>query len=76
MTWTLVAKPTESSVTSNTLSGGEPIGLLMALTQTIVTGGTSVITGWTGVQKPTSSVWTVVPKPTTTNWTNIAKPTT
>ena len=60
--WTGVSKPSESSVLT-TGGGGEPIGLLMALTYTETV--TSVITGWTDVTKPTSSVWSLVAKPTT-----------
>ena len=62
--WTRIAKPTESSIVSG---GGdaEPWGMLIAITS--VTGGTttSIVTGWTDVAKPTSSVWTAVAKPTT-----------
>ncbi len=59
-TWTPIEKPSESSVIS--FSGGEPIGMLMALTYTVV--GSSVLTGWTDIPQPTSSVWTLVNKPT------------
>ena len=70
--WTQVPKPTESSVV--TLSGGgEPIGLLMALTYT--TTGSSVVSGWTDVAKPVSSTWTAVVKPTSSVWTLVTKPT-
>lgn len=58
--WNPISKPSESSVSS--FSGGEPIGLLLALTKTVIT--SSVVTEWTNITKPT------VP-----NWTNIAKPT-
>lgn len=61
MAWINVGKPSESSVIS--FSGGEPIGLLLALTKTIV--GSSVLTGWTDITKPTLQDWTTVVKPTT-----------
>lgn len=69
--WTNIPKPQESSVSS--LSGGEPIGLLLALTYTVV--GSSVISGWTDIQKPTTASWVTVAKPATQGWTNISKPT-
>lgn len=72
MTWIKVSKPVESSVT--TLSGGgEPIGLLMSLTQT--TSGTSVVSGWTSIVKPTTSTYTFIQKPVSSIWTFVAKPT-
>lgn len=58
--WTGVPKPSESSVITS--SGGEPIGLLMALTYTTMS--SSVISGWTDISKPISSVWTLIAKPT------------
>lgn len=63
MSWTFVPKPVESSVISSN-GEAEPWGLLLAITS--VTGGqtTSVVSGWTDVSKPTSSVWTLVSKPT------------
>lgn len=62
MTWTKVAKPTESSIIS--LQGSaEPIGLLIAITSITGAATSSVTTGWTDVSKPTSSVWTLVGKP-------------
>jgi hypothetical protein len=72
MTWTNVPKPSESSVIG--FSGGEPIGLLIALTQTVLV--SSITTGWTDVTKPTSSLWSVVAKPTSTSWSKVSKPTT
>ncbi len=59
--WTDVNKPSESSVFS--FSGGEPIGLLLALTKTTII--SSVISGWTDISKPTSPNWTNINKPTT-----------
>lgn len=71
MPWTNISKPQETSVLN--LTGGVPIGLLIAITGT--TEGTSITTGWTGTAKPTSSVWTSVTKPTSSVWTFVAKPT-
>lgn len=71
MPWTSIQKPSESSVT--TLSGGVPIGLLVAITQTEIV--SSVTSGWGDISKPTSSVWTLQAKPTSSVWTAIAKPT-
>lgn len=71
MAWTSVGKPSESSIV--TVSGGEPIGMLMALTYTVMT--SSVLTGWTDISKPTSSTWSAVSKPTSSVWTLVAKPT-
>ena len=72
--WTRIAKPIESSVVS---SGGDaiPWGLLLAITS--VTGGqaASVVSGWTDISKPTSSIWTSISKPTNSVWSLIAKPT-
>ncbi len=63
--WTNVPKPTESSVSSQVFSGGTPIGLLLALTQSSIISSTSSVTsGWSDIPKPTSSVWTLVGKPT------------
>lgn len=59
--WTSVPKPTETSILTVS-GGGEPIGLLMALTYS--TSGSSVITGWTDIAKPVSSLWSLVAKPT------------
>lgn len=63
MAWTNVTKPTESSVVTS-IGDAQPFGLLIAITS--VTGGivTSVTTGWTDIEKPTSSIWTLVSKPT------------
>lgn len=66
MSWTKVAKPT--STTWNTvakpvhpfvLTGGEPIGLLLALTYSYVAEGDA----WTKVTKPASTTWTKIAKP-------------
>ena len=73
--WTRVPKPTESSVVTSVVVQGtdaQPFGLLVAITSVMASGvpttsvtGTSVVTGWAEVAKPTSSVWTLVGKPTT-----------
>lgn len=64
--WTNVPKPQESSVVSVTYTGGDPIGLLLALTYSTATSGApSLITGWGDIQKPTVSSWVSVAKPTT-----------
>jgi len=54
-TWTDVPKPTAtSSVTTVTFGGGDPIGLLLGLTYSSVTGSTTVLTNnWTNVPKAT-----------------------
>jgi hypothetical protein len=62
--WTPVPKPTESSVIS-TQGSAEPFGLLIAITSVTGAATASVITGWTDIAKPTSSVWVAVAKPTT-----------
>lgn len=72
MAWIPVPKPTET--TSLGFSGGEPIGLLMALTQTILV--TSVTSGWGNADKPTVASWTSVAKPTSSVWTMVTKPNT
>lgn len=61
--WTDVQKPSESSIVVLGGPVGQPIGLLLALTYSGEI--TSVLTGWAGITKPTSSVWTLVNKPTT-----------
>lgn len=71
MAWTNILKPAESSVsTGNT---GEPIGLLMAITQSATS--SSITSGWANINKPTSSTWTTIVKPTGSGWTSIVKPT-
>lgn len=72
MPWTKIQKPSEASITG--LSGGEPIGMLMAITESVST-GSSVVSGWGNITKPTSSVWTQVQKPSSSVWSLIAKPT-
>lgn len=60
--WTSIPKPpTTSSIVSFT--GGQPIGLLLALTQstqTVVPGGDN----WTRITKATGQTWTSIPKAT------------
>jgi len=74
MPWTQVPKPTEQT-TSTGSADAAPFGLLLAITSVISVGSaSSVITGWSRVSKPTSSVWTVVPKPTSSTWTRVNKP--
>lgn len=59
------ATGTTHSTSVLTYSGGDPIGLLLALTYSSVTGVSSTITGvWTDVAKPTGNPWTDVPKAT------------
>jgi hypothetical protein len=60
--WTPVPKPLPtSSVITNVYTGGDPIGLLLALTYSQVSTG-SVITGiWTPISNNSTS-WTDVPK--------------
>lgn len=64
--WITVAKPSATtSVITNVYTGGDPIGLLLALTYSSVT-TTSVI----------ADVWTTIPKPTTpTSWITVNKAT-
>ena len=72
--WTLVAKPTETSVTTSVIvqaTAAQPFGLLMAVTSVTASGipttsvtGSSVITGWGPVPKPTTYGWTSISKPT------------
>ena len=59
-TWSAVPNPSESSVTTNT-GGGDPIGLLLALTYTLQR--SSIVTGWTEISKPSTFNWTTIPKP-------------
>lgn len=64
--WTGVLKPAESSVTSQGFTGGTPIGLLLALTQSsVISSSSSIITGWGAVPDPVGTPWTLVGKPTT-----------
>ncbi len=63
--YTNIPKPSgTSSILTVLISGGQPIGLLLALTQSSVIGVTSVVTSlWTDVaENPTP--WTDVPKGT------------
>jgi hypothetical protein len=71
--WTSVPKPTESSVVTVGSGGGEPIGMLLALTYA-GTQSSSITSGWGDVAKPTISSWTSVLKPTSSVWSLIAKP--
>lgn len=63
--YTNIPKPLgTSSIISLTFSGGQPIGLLLALTQSSVIGVTSIVTSlWTDVQENTSA-WVDVAKAT------------
>lgn len=64
-TWTNLPKPSPTtSVITQVFSGGDPIGLLLALTNTSVS-TTSVLTG----------IWTDVTKASGTTYTNVAKAT-
>lgn len=72
MTWTTISKPTDATWTGVAKPAedievlrpvGTPIGLLLALTYADPI--TSVLTGWSGIAKPS-----------TYNWSNVAKPTT
>ena len=71
MAWTNVAKPTRES--EITFTGGDPIGLLLALTYSTAT---IVANDWTEVLKPSSQNWSKITKPSTSNWSNVTKPTT
>lgn len=72
--WTRVPKPSESSVTSSVTvltQSAQPFGLMLSITSLLASGipttsvtGSSIVTGWTGITKPTSSTWTYVIKPT------------
>jgi len=59
--WSDVSKPVETSVAAFS-DNAEPWGMLIAITKPTFT--TSVVTGWTDIQKPVSSTWTLVAKPT------------
>lgn len=70
MGWTNVPKPV-GGITFQ--GGGDPIGLLLALTYPAI----SVFDDeWTTVAKPTTQGWTGVAKSTASSWTKITKPTT
>lgn len=59
--WTTVTKPISGTITSM-VSGGTPIGLLLALTQTTTS---SVFTSaWSNVPKAIGTSWTTYPKAT------------
>ncbi len=62
--WSDVAKPlSTTSVITEVFTGGEPIGLLLALTYTVVS-STSVLSSiWTPINDNATS-WTGVPKAT------------
>lgn len=64
--WTNIPKPVgTSSVIANLFTGGQPIGLLLALTQSSFIGTSSIVTSlWTDVPKPTKPLWTNIPKAT------------
>lgn len=63
--YTDIPKPLgTSSIISLTFSGGQPIGLLLALTQSSVIGVTSIVT----------SLWTDIPE-NTSAWVDVAKAT-
>lgn len=70
--WTPIPKPNESSTLG--FSGGEPIGMLLALTKSVIV--SSVITGWTDISKPSPASWISVAKPITQTWTSVTPPTT
>ncbi len=72
--WTMVPKPTESSVIVFS-NDAEPFGLLIAITSLLTADSSSVVTGWTDIAKPSTSSWTSVAKPTSSIWTFVAKPT-
>lgn len=62
-TWSAVPKPTESSV-MNAVGDAEPWGMLLAITSVHSDPSPSIISGWTDIAKPASSLWTLVTKPT------------
>lgn len=57
--FTKIPKPSgTTSVITQTYAGGDPIGLLLALTYSSVIGQTSVVTSkWTGVSAPNPLIW-------------------
>lgn len=70
--WTNVPKPSLATITTF-IGGGEPIGMLLALT----TSGTPVISSvssWTNLNKPTTASWVSLAKPTTGAWSAVSKP--
>lgn len=64
--WTPVPKPVGTSSTiAVSYSGGDPVGMLMAITHSSVIGVTSIVTGiWHDVAKPNPLSWSNVPKAT------------
>lgn len=72
--WIQIPKPAESSVTTASYSGGDPIGLLLALTYSQVSTVSSITTGWTDITKPSVLAWTSVIKPSVFGWTSVNKP--
>lgn len=61
-TWTDIPK-VGTSGGSQVFTGGEPIGLLLALTYTTVT-QIPATTLWTDIQKAAGTSWTDIPKAT------------
>lgn len=62
--WTPVPKPTETTIVGQN-ADAEPWGLLLAITSVHGEPSSSVVTGWSNISKPTSSIWTMITKPTT-----------
>ncbi len=65
LTWSDVPKAqATTSVITDVFTGGEPIGLLLALTYSTVS-QTSVVTGiWNPLTKTIGTPWTAIPKAT------------
>lgn len=55
--WTKIATPSNEL----TIAAGQPIGLLLALTNPSIT---TIVSGWTKVLKATGTVWTKITKAT------------
>lgn len=67
-TWTKITKATGTSWTKRpkpsdevTITGGNPIGLLLALTYSSTP---TKVTGWTKITKPSGTSWTKITKAT------------
>lgn len=63
--WTDIPKPSPNQISSTaSYTGGEAIGLLLALTYSQVTMSSVLTSEWTDVAKPVGTPYTKVPKAT------------
>ncbi len=63
------SKITKATGTSSGVTGGSPIGLLLALTYA----GSSGVSIWHNITKASATNWTDITKPAGTTWNNITK---